>query len=251
MRFDKTNLIIVFVLIAILSFIRGENTIEDTLLSLPGLIIALSLHEFAHARKAVKLGDPTPEAQGRYTISPLAHLDPVGTICLLFGGFGCGKPVEINPTNFKHPEKDGAKVAFAGPLMNFILSIVFAIIYGIFWVYIIKSGNYSLANTQIFLEESSIWFVLNIVLLRAMYLNLGLALFNLLPFPPLDGSKIYRAFLKGKAKEFLYNLENYSMIFIAILFITGNAGYILSPIISAIVEYVLWPIIQKVVEILV
>ncbi|MBR3280594.1 MAG: site-2 protease family protein [Clostridia bacterium] len=251
MRFDKTNLIFIFVFIAIMSFIRGQNTIEETLLSLPGLIIALSLHEFAHARKAVKLGDPTPEMQGRYTISPLAHLDPVGTICLLFGGFGWGKPVEINPTNFKHPEKDGAKVAFAGPLMNFILSFIFAVLYGIFWVYIIKSGNYSISANMIGLKNGSVWAVLNDVLIRAMYLNLGLALFNLLPFPPLDGSKIYRAFLKGKAKEFLYNLENYSMIIIAIIFITGITSYILTPIISFIVNNVLWPIIQKIVELLV
>ena len=252
MRFDKSNLVILFVIIAIITLFNGEGTIQsrilDTLLSLPGLIVAISLHEFAHARKAVKLGDPTPKMQGRLNISPLSHLDPVGTICLLFGGFGWGRPVEINPTNFKNPEKDGAKVAAAGPIMNFVLSIVFAVIYGLYMIFLIKTNKVTTTEAGLYFTGHNIWYVVDLVLVRAMILNLGLGLFNLLPFPPLDGSKIYRAFLRGKAREFLYNLEQYSMIIIAILFITGIASYIISPIINWLIDCVLDPIVSFIIS---
>lgn len=248
MRFDKSNLVILFVIFAVISFFRGETSIESVALSLPGLIIALTLHEYAHARKAVKLGDPTPEMQGRVSFSPLAHLDPIGTICLLFGGFGWGKPVVINPTNFKNPEKDGAKVAAAGPLMNLLLAIVFAIIYGVHILFGIKSNHAELINGDLYVDTTGAWFVLSQIIVNAMILNVGLAVFNLLPFPPLDGSKIYRAFLKGKAKEFLYTLENYSWIFIMILFITGIASYVIGPIVDLFSTYVLVPIINYIIQ---
>ena len=100
MRINKEAIIFIFIAIVVMNFINGVHDIKQTLLALPGLIIALTLHEYAHARTAVKLGDPTPEAQGRLNISPLSHMDPVGTICLLFAGFGWGKPVQINTRNF-------------------------------------------------------------------------------------------------------------------------------------------------------
>ena len=238
MNFNKTNLLIVFIIMAILAFTRNNVNISDILLMLPGLLIALSLHEFAHAYVAYKLGDPTPEMQGRVTINPLAHLDPIGTICLLFAGFGWGKPVAINPLNFKNPEKDSAKVAAAGPIMNLILSIVFAVIWGIVIIVGQKTGeSNSVAYTVIY----------NIVSIT-MVLNMGLALFNLLPFPPLDGSKIYRAFLKGKAKQFLYFLENYSWLFIMILFMTNLTAYILLPIEQWILDNILYPIVEFIVN---
>lgn len=242
MNINKSNLVIIFVIMAILAFARGQTSIEQTLLSLPGLLIALSLHEFAHAYTAYKLGDPTPEMQGRVTISPLAHLDPVGTICLLFAGFGWGKPVQINPMNFKNPEKDSAKVAAAGPIMNLLLSVIFAIVYGIVIVIGIKTDNYNTANASL------AYIVISNIVIYAMLLNIGLALFNLLPFPPLDGSKIYRAFLKGKAKQFLYFLERYSWLFIMILFMTHLASYIIIPIENWIVNNILLPIINAVIQ---
>lgn len=248
---NKSNTIIIFIILALILFFTRSGdylqTLYSTLLSLPGLIIALSFHEFAHAWMAVKLGDPTPKLQGRLNVNPLSHMDPAGTICLLFAGFGWGKPVQINPTNFKNPEKDSAKVALAGPLMNILLAFISAIIYAIFIVIAVKTGKFTY-NANGYIEYSKVWGVLINVMQYSMALNLGLAIFNLLPFPPLDGSKIFRAILKGKAREFLYSLEKYSMIIIMILFITRATSYIITPIIEAIYNYVLVPIIMWIIN---
>ncbi len=240
---NKNVLIGIFIIIALVFLYQNGFNLQETLLCLPGLIVALTLHEYAHARTAVKLGDPTPEMQGRLNINPLSHMDPVGTICLLFGGFGWGKPVQINPTNFRNPEKDGAKVAAAGPIMNFIIAIVCAVLYAALYIIAIKTGNYSIDSIDGPVFSSS-WETILLIVVYAMYLNIGLCIFNLLPFPPLDGSKIFRAFLKGKAKEFLYSIERYSMIIIMVLFITHIASYIITPIVNAIIHYVLLPIIN-------
>ena len=248
MHIDKTGFLMVIIFIAIASLFRGQVSIEQIVLSLPGLIIALTLHEYAHARKAVKLGDPTPKMQGRLSVNPIAHLDPLGTVCLLFCGFGWGKPVQINPTNFKNPQKDEAKVALAGPLMNILLSIVFAVIYGLFLVITYKTNNCYYEDGAFIFEPNSPLDVISNIILYTMILNVGLALFNLLPFPPLDGSKIYRAILRGKAREFLYSLENYSMIIIGILFVTRITSYILTPLTGLILDYVLFPIINLILR---
>lgn len=174
-------------------------------------------------------------------------MDPIGTICLLFAGFGWGKPVQINPANFANPERDSAKVAFAGPLMNFILAFVFAIIYAIAYIVEIKTGMFEFSQEGATLNTSCE--ILNSIISNAMCLNIGLGLFNLLPFPPLDGSKIYRYFLRGTAKKILYKMEQYSWIFIAIIFATHITSYILTPLMELILNYVLLPIINLIVKI--
>jgi len=244
---NKSNMIIIFVILAAVLFLTNQVDIYSTALSLPGLIFALSFHEFAHAWMAVKLGDPTPKLQGRLNVNPLSHMDLVGTICLLFAGFGWGKPVQINPTNFKHPEKDSAKVALAGPVMNFILAIVSSIIYALLIVGAIKTGNYVEGLTSF--EYVGVWDTLINIAIYSVFLNLGLCIFNLLPFPPLDGSKIFRAILRGKAKEILYSLEKYSMIIIMVLFATHATSYIITPIVNAIYDYILVPIISAILGI--
>ena len=248
LQFDnRNNLIIIFVILALVLFFTQGVDIKETIFSLPGLIIALTLHEFAHAWMAVKLGDTTPQAQGRLNINPMSHMDPVGTICLLFGGFGWGKPVQINPNNFKRPEKDSAKVAFAGPAMNLILSVLSAVLYAVFFIIGYKTNGVYVTNDGAF-EFNTVWRTILTVIEYSMILNLWLAIFNLLPFPPLDGSKIYRAFARGKLKKILYDLENYSMIIIMILFITHIAQYIITPIVGAILNYVLFPIINGILH---
>ena len=225
-RFDMKTL---FAIIIIVLLIQGFTTMDresllNTLYSLPGLVLAITVHEYFHARTSDKYGDPTPERQGRLTLNPLAHLDPVGTICLLFAGFGWGKPVEIDPTYYRNPAKESMKVALAGPLSNFVLALIMTVIFGIglFLTYagIIPANN----TTQLILML--IW--------GAVVINISLGVFNLLPFPPLDGSKIYRYFLKGKAKEFLYTMERYSTIIILILFITEIPAMLITPVINAL-----------------
>jgi Zn-dependent protease len=105
-----------------------NRSITEILLSIPGVLIALVFHEFAHALIADKLGDKTPRYQGRITLSPRAHLDPVGLILILLAGFGWAKPVQIDPRNLKHPRRDDALISLAGPLANLIMAIFFAII---------------------------------------------------------------------------------------------------------------------------
>ena len=139
MYIDRRILYIVLGLI-ILSNVIGLLTNTDELLSLlmslPAVLIAITFHEFAHAFVADKLGDDTPRRQGRLSLNPFAHLDPIGSIMLIFAGFGWGKPVEIDSRNFnrniKMPVAE-AMVAAAGPIMNFILAIIFAVIYAIIW----------------------------------------------------------------------------------------------------------------------
>ncbi len=223
----KILLIIVCILgiwFLIQSFQNGE--LFDILLILPGLILALTVHEFSHAKMADKLGDPTPENQGRLTLNPLAHMDPVGTICLLFAGFGWGKPVQINSSYFRNPAKDNMLVALAGPVSNFILAFIFLVIYGF--------AYYGLP-----LEMSWARILLTMILFTAQ-INLSLGVFNLLPFPPLDGSKILSYFLKGKAQAFLWNLERYSVIILIILYMTELPRLIITPIIDWIGTGMLW-----------
>jgi len=136
------------------------------------LLISISWHEAAHALAADRLGDDTPRLAGRLTLNPLAHLDPIGSLFLLFFGFGWGKPVPINSSHFKHPPLDEFKVAVAGPISNIILAIVFGLSLRLF-------GN---AISTGILELLSV----------LVFINLILAIFNFLPIPPLDGSKLLR-----------------------------------------------------------
>lgn len=151
------------------------------------LLIALTFHEFAHAWVSRKLGDPTPELLGRVTLNPLAHLDLIGTIFLLLVGFGWGKPVPFNPRNFKNPRRDTVLTAISGPVMNLILAIVFSIPFRI--------G--ALVGVDFLATTFGQLFALII------QLNIILGIFNLIPIPPLDGSKILYLFAKRNTIMFL------------------------------------------------
>lgn len=220
----------------IMSFIEGTD-ISYLVLTLPGLILGLTVHEFSHAKMADRLGDPTPESQGRLTLNPLAHIDPVGFICLIFANFGWGKPVQIDPTRFRNPSRDNMLVALAGPVSNFILAFI------IFFIY-------PFANIFLFTRSAVLHDTMLVMLQFAALINLSLFAFNLLPFPPLDGSKILSYFLKGKAREFMWNLERYSLIIIAFLFFTHIPSRLITPIVNfcvmfmdGVVEGILGPIL--------
>lgn len=220
-RFDTRNILIIFLIIMLIRGLFTFNSAEliSTLLILPGLVLGLTIHEYSHARMSYKLGDPTPEREGRLTLNPLRHMDIMGTICLLFAGFGWGKPVTIDPTYYRNPAKDSMKVALAGPVSNFILAFILFLLEAIVYM-AVPSGK--VADLLI------------LVLYLGAYINLSLGVFNLLPFPPLDGSKIFGYFLKGKAKAFLWNLEKYSWIILIILFATKLPSLIITPVVNAI-----------------
>ncbi|MGL4485053.1 MAG: site-2 protease family protein, partial [Anaerovoracaceae bacterium] len=151
----------------------------SVVMMIPGVVIGLAFHEFAHAMVADKLGDPTPRSQGRVTINPAAHIDVMGVIALVFIGFGWGKPVMINPDNFKNSRRDELLVSLAGVTMNLILAFIFTIILK---VYINSTGAVLGADG---FEGGVALIIFNIV-----SINLILMVFNLLPIPPLDGFNV-------------------------------------------------------------
>jgi Zn-dependent protease len=154
------------------------------LLSLPIVLLALSVHEWAHGFASDRLGDPTPRYMGRLTISPRKHLDPIGFVCMLLCGFGWAKPVPIDPRYYKKPRRDVAIVSLAGPLSNLLLAFLFLLLLrfvGFGWL---VQHRYA---TQLGADFAS--FVL-LLFYYGVFMNTTLAVFNLLPCPPLDGSKI-------------------------------------------------------------
>ena len=234
MYIDRRMIYIVMAIMLIsglASYLTDVNNLLSLLLSIPGILIAITFHEFAHALAADKLGDDTPRNQGRLTLNPLGHLDPIGSIMLLFAGFGWGKPVEVNPRNYDRRfsmDKADAIVSIAGPLMNFLLAIILTIIY----CAIYKFAEISFINSQ---TGTIIMLMINI----AISINIGLGIFNLIPLPPLDGSKVIKPFLPYNARGWFENNEKlFEMIFVA-LWIMGILGRIISPIISASVQGIL------------
>lgn len=225
-RSNDMNMIFM-ILLVLFAISNASFDLQATLLTLPGLILALTLHEYAHAKVSDRLGDPTPSAQGRLTLNPLAHMDPVGTVFLIFAGFGWGKPVEIDGRYYRNPARDTMLVALAGPVSNFIQSIVWFFVYGALVTFAPIESSYALA-------------MLTSMVLYAGLINVSLGVFNLLPLPPLDGSKILRYFLHGNAREFLYTLERYSTLILMVLFMTNLTGKIISPIINWITTGMLW-----------
>ncbi len=174
-----------------------------SLLSLPIIILALSVHEVSHGFVAYKLGDPTARNLGRLTLNPLKHLDPIGFILMLIFGFGFAKPVPINSRNFKKPKRDMALTSLAGPASNVLLAIIFAII-----LRIIHFIPFPVAMLQSQTWANVITFTI-ITLEMGVSLNLMLDIFNLIPCPPLDGSNILYAFLPTKATLFMIKYERF------------------------------------------
>lgn len=172
------------------------------------IFLVVPIHEYAHAWAAVKLGDDTPKYQGRLTLNPLAHIDILGAICLFIGGFGWGKPVQVNPLNFRQYRKGNALCAAAGPLSNLIVGTGGMIVYKIFCYAYISSG-----------VEAFYWIYL--IMYYFTIINLGLAVFNLIPIPPLDGSKILSYFVGGKWDEIMYRYQRQISIIFLVVIISG------------------------------
>lgn len=172
----------------------------ENIIALISLLVAVTIHEFCHALAADKLGDPTPRAYGRLSLNPLAHLDLLGTLMLFLVHFGWGKPVPIDPYNFRHPRRDEIIVALAGPLSNFVLAFIFSRF------------------------PYSITYIL-------AYTNLYLGIFNLFPLPPLDGSKVILNILPiDTALKIQQAFEHYGYIIIALLLVSGLLTRLLDPI---------------------
>ncbi len=177
-------------------FTLNSETIYWILFAVPTILVASTIHEYAHGWAAFKLGDPTAKAAGRLTLNPLKHIDPVGAISMILFRFGWSKPVPINEYNFEKRELGTALTALAGPVSNMILALLGGLLN---WI-INPSG------------------ILYMILFVFVMINISLAVFNLLPIPPLDGHKIVRALLHKKIRYYWEQMEKFS-IFIILLFI--------------------------------
>ncbi len=198
----------------------------DLLIALPAILWAITIHEFAHGIVAYKLGDPTPKLQGRLTLNPLAHLDLLGFIALLLVKFGWAKPVVVNPRNFKklNPRWGEVLVAVAGPLANFLSALVSAVI--------LKYFPFSILPPEV--GEP-----LFLMLKSSLFINAAFGVFNLLPIPPLDGSKILEALLPYNLYLKYKQIEPYGPIILIILVISPLLNWILVPIVNGVIKAIL------------
>ncbi len=194
--------------------------LTDTLIWLPAILIGLTFHEFAHGWVANSLGDSTPAQQGRLTLNPLPHIDWLGFIMLIFFKFGWAKPVQVNPRNFHNISmKTGMMlVSLAGPAMNLFLALI------------------SMVAIKVLIPlQNTAWVaVLAPLLVPLVYINLILAAFNLIPLPPLDGSKILAGLLPDSGAKVLYSLEPYGPLILLLLIATNLVGKLLGPIVSGL-----------------
>jgi Zn-dependent protease len=195
--------------------------LAELLLSIPAVLWAITFHEFCHGYAAYRLGDPTAMQSGRLTLNPLAHLDPLGALMLLVARFGWARPVPIDPRYFRNPARDMVLVSLAGAAGNLATAFGVGLLMRVL-------------PTPILMNPAALNFLVLMV-----FINLGLAVFNLLPIPPLDGSKILYVFLPLRWMKGFYFLERYGMLILMILVILGVVQRVMSPIVLFIASLAL------------
>ena len=202
--------------------IFSKEGLISFLYTLPALLFCLSVHEFAHAYTAYKLGDRTQKAMGRLTLNPFSHIDIAGFICIALFGFGWGKPVMIDDRNFKNKAAGNALTAFAGPCSNIIMAILFTIILKILLItgVILPTINSVVGSI-----------ILNMLILTIQF-NVVFAIFNLIEITQFYGSRILYFFFPVKGREYMYKIEQYSFIIVLVILVTGIGSKLVSPIVN-------------------
>lgn len=216
-----------------IDFIRGHLQAIDLIVYILSItyvcLCATPLHEFAHAFVAVKLGDDTPKLRGRVTINPMAHVDPIGILMIFLFGFGYAKPVEVRMRNFKNPKRDMAIVALAGPLSNFIQAFVYLSVSAVFSIVMITTGIKPVQYICTFFTFAAL-------------INIRLGVFNMIPVPPLDGSRLLTALLPSKAYFKIMQYERYISLGLMLLLFTGVLSKpltIISDFVYGIFEFII------------
>ena len=189
--------------------------LQQLVLLIPALLVAVTVHELAHGLVADRLGDSTARLQGRLTLNPLPHIDPIGALALVLAGFGWAKPVPVNAFNLRRPIRDMAWIAAAGPASNFVVAFLALVAFGLLpRVVDVPFVARPLAE-----------------LLKAVYvLNLSLGIFNLIPVPPLDGGHFLPYFLPRRSWSRLHQLEQYAPFILLLLLMTGLTRYVVDPV---------------------
>lgn len=206
---------------SVMSYIIGR------LIILPGIIVGLSFHEFGHAWVSKRLGDPTPSLQGRVSLNPAAHIDIVGFVCLLMLGFGWGKPVEINPSYYKHRRRDEMLVSFAGVFMNLVVAFASAAVMKIVYT----------AAPQFI--ATSVGTVIWQILIGMLQINIVLMLFNLIPLPPLDGFGIITQIFKLDTKRWYPRFYQLGPMFLLLIIVFNLTDYILTPQVTWLYNFIM------------
>ncbi len=206
-------------ILRIRELIANPSQLMSYLYVLPAILIGLTIHEWAHAFAAYKLGDPTAKNMGRMTLNPLAHIDLFGFICLLLVNFGWAKPVPVNPRNFKNFKRDDVIVSLAGIIANFITAFVFMFLY----VILLRLFGSLRTNTAF----CSIFEYI-------VFINLSLMLFNIIPIYPLDGSHILEILFIRKAPRFIMFMRRYGTYILLALLLFGVVGNVLSTVVNVI-----------------
>ncbi|HEV8616385.1 MAG TPA: site-2 protease family protein [Methylomirabilota bacterium] len=199
--------------------------IQSLLLKIPALLFAVTIHEFAHGIVADRLGDPTARRMGRLTLNPLPHIDPFGALAFVIAGFGWAKPVPVNANNLRHPIRDMSLVAAAGPVSNFIVAFL---------------GLVTLVLHRRIGGLPGIGEPVDGMLFYLFQFNLALAIFNLIPLPPLDGGHFLPYLLPGASWKTIHQLEQYGPMVLLLLVVTGATGYIIGPIFGVVSGFYVW-----------
>jgi Zn-dependent protease len=200
------------------------NTIlSEIIIIAPPLLLALTIHEFAHGWVAYRLGDPTAKLAGRLTLNPLRHLDPIGTIAFFLIKIGWAKPVPVNAAYFKNPRKDMLWVALAGPMTNLAMAVISAVATKVVWLLMEILPASPVVN--------ALFVPLNAMLIASVWINLVLCIFNFLPIPPLDGSRILSGILPPDLARSFAGVERYGFILILVLAFSGILAKVILPII--------------------
>ncbi len=208
----------------------SKEALLSMLLSLPAIFYSMSVHEFSHAYVAYRLGDDTARNLGRLTLNPTKHIDVLGFLSMFFIGFGWAKPVPVNSRYFKKPKRDMAFTALAGPIANLLSSFIFAFVYYFAFFCIFRYVHFENITEK---QCQVILALLNILQFFVLY-NIAFAIFNMLPIPPFDGSRIIDSFLPQKAYVIYHEYEQYiQIIIVAILLFTD----ILSPLLNTATDF--------------
>ena len=225
-------LLIVLLIVFIYKMLKGgmgsfSSWFYWTLVSLPGIIVGLAFHEWAHAFVSDKLGDPLPRNQGRVTLNPFHHIDPFGFLCLIFVGFGWGVPVQIDPRYYKNRRRGEIMVALAGVITNFLIAAVLSMAVRLL---IPAMGSFIMTKVGV----TTLY-----VILSAININLVLMVFNLIPVPPLDGFSVITQIFRLDEKSWYYDIYRNAQLILIILVVFNIPWYIIEPVRNVLLKLLL------------